>query len=110
MALKTKLFAAIGGAALALTAGAGVASADPDISAIVNSTCSYPQVMSALNAQSPDAAKQLQSSPAAVAYLQQLIASGPQQRTEMVRQVQAIPAASQYTGLINSVAHSCNNY
>ena len=44
-------------------AGAGVASADPDLGLIVNATCSYLQVVSALFAQDPEAAAQFNASP-----------------------------------------------
>ena len=47
----SRLAVAVGGLALSLTAGAGVASADPVLDPIVNTTCSFPQVMAALNAQ-----------------------------------------------------------
>ena len=53
----SRLAVAVGGLALSLTAGAGVASADPDLDPIVNTTCSYTQVMSALSAQDPAAAR-----------------------------------------------------
>jgi hypothetical protein len=61
----TRLAVAVGGLALSLTVGAGVASADPDLGPIVNTTCSYPQVMAALNAQDPAAAAQFNASPMA---------------------------------------------
>jgi hypothetical protein len=38
----TRLGVAVAGSALLLTAEAGVASADPDLGPIVNTTCSYP--------------------------------------------------------------------
>ena len=38
---RTKLVVASAGAALALSTGAGIASAQPDVEAIVNSTCTY---------------------------------------------------------------------
>lgn len=95
---------------MALTAGAGIASASPDVNLIINSTCTYPQVMAALNAQSPESANQLNSNPAATAWLQQLVASPPPQRQVMVQSLQGVPAVQQYTGIINSVAGSCNSY
>lgn len=49
---------AVAGLALSVTFGAGVASADPDLGPIINTTCSYPQVIAALNAQNPAAAAQ----------------------------------------------------
>lgn len=110
MLSSTKLAVAVGGLALTLTAGAGIASAEPDVGVIVNSTCTYPQVMAALNAQSPDLANQLSANPAATAWLQSLIASPPDGRRQMVRQAQTVPAIQQYTPVIMQVANTCNNF
>jgi hemophore-related protein len=106
----TKFAAAVGGVALALTAGAGVASASPDLGPIINTTCNYGQVMAALNASSPGAAAQFNESPIAQNYLRQFLASAPSQRAAMAAQVQAMPQAAQYFGLVQQVAGSCNNY
>lgn len=57
MALTAKLVVGSGAVALSLVAGGGIASADPDVTAIVNTTCTYPQIMAALNEQSPAAAQ-----------------------------------------------------
>ena len=54
----TRLGAAVGGLALSLAAGAGIASAAPDLGPAINTTCSYPQLVSALNAQGPEAGAQ----------------------------------------------------
>ncbi|MCV7259962.1 hemophore-related protein [Mycobacterium shimoidei] len=102
----TKLAGAVGALAFALTAGAGVASADP----LVDTTCSYPQVVSALNAQDPAAAEQFNSSPVAQSYLRRFLGSPPAKRQQMIQQVQAIPEAQQYLGTIQQVASTCNNY
>jgi hemophore-related protein len=104
-----KLAAAIGGAALALSAATGVASADP-MDAIVNTTCNYGQVMAALNASDPAAAAQLNSSPMAQSYIRQFLASPPPKRQQMAQQVQAMPSAQKYFSTIENVAVSCNNY
>jgi hemophore-related protein len=105
----TKLAAAVGGVTLALTAGAGVAAADP-MDAIINTTCNYGQVMAALNAQDPAAAAQLNQSPMAQSYLRQFLAAPPPRRQQMATQIQAMPAAAQYFNDIQAVAVSCNNY
>jgi hemophore-related protein len=105
----TKLACIAGGVAIALTAGSGIASAD-DMDAILNSTCSYEQVMAALNALDPNAAAQLNSSDIAQNYLRQFIASPPPVRAQMAAQIQAIPGAAQYFNDVASVAKSCNNY
>jgi hemophore-related protein len=98
------------GATLSLFAGSGIASAEPNVEAIVNSTCTYPQVIAALNAQDPAAASQLTSNPIAVGWLQSFVASPPDGRRQMAKQIQGAPELEQYTVLINSVAGSCKNY
>ena len=105
-----KLVAASAGLAIALSAGAGIASAQPDVGAIVNSPCTYPQVMAALNAADPNAAAELNARPAAVGWLHSLVAAPPAQRAKMVQQVQALPALQPYMPLIFQVAGSCSNY
>ncbi len=103
-----KLTAAVGGVGLALTAATGIASADPE--AVINTTCSYPQVIAALNATNPPAAAQFNASRPAQNYLQQFLASPPPTRAEMVAQLQILPGASQYVGVVEQVAGVCNNY
>jgi hemophore-related protein len=105
----TKLGVAAGALALSLSAGVGVASADP-YDGVVNTTCNYGQVMAALNATNPGAAAQLSASPVAQSYLQRFLASPPPARAQMVVQLQAMPGASQYVGVVESVAGVCNNY
>jgi hemophore-related protein len=110
MRLATKLIAGFSGVAGSLIVGSGIAAAAPNIDAIVNSTCTYPQVISALDAQSPETANKVTSNPLATAWLQQLVAAPPDQRRNMIAQVQGVPEIQQYGGLIGSVASSCNNY
>jgi hemophore-related protein len=112
MALTTKVAAGLGGLALALMAGSAIASAAPGDAAIVNSTCNYDQVMAALTAQDPVAATALANDPAANGILQSLIATPPgsAERQQKIDFVRSIPQATQYTGLVSSVANTCNNY
>jgi hemophore-related protein len=110
MPLTMRLVAGSCGLALSLLAGGGIASAEPDVTPIINSTCTYPQVINALTAEDPAAAQQVTSNPMATAWLQQLVASGPDGRRKMVKQAQAVPAVQQYTGLISQVAATCNNF
>ncbi|MCW2624149.1 hemophore-related protein [Mycobacterium sp.] len=110
MLSRTKLVVTSACLALSLSTGAGIASAQPDASAIINSTCTYPQVIAALNDQSPATANQLNANPLAVAWLQGLVAAPPDQRARMVHQVQGIPALQPYIGVIYNVANSCNGY
>ena len=105
----TKLAAAVGGLGLSLFAGAGIASADP-LDTAINTTCSYPQVVAALNAQSPAAAAKFNSSPTAQGWLQSFLASPPVQRAQMAQQAEGMTGASQYIGLIGQIAGTCNNF
>ncbi len=106
----TRLAAGVSGLALLLVAGAGIASADPALDPAINTTCSYPQVVAALNAQSPAAAAKFNSSPMAQGWLRSFLASPPGQRAQMAQQAQGMPGAAQYIGLVGQIATSCNNY
>lgn len=106
----TRLAVAVGGLALSLTAGAGVASADPDLGPIVNTTCTYPQFVSALNAQDPAVAAAFNASPRMQSGLRQFLAAPPNQRQQMAQQIESAPGAQQYFGLIQQVFNTCNNY
>jgi hemophore-related protein len=110
MLSRTKVVVTAAGLALSLSIGAGIASAQPDVSPIINSTCTYPQVMAALNDQNPGVANELNANPMAVGWLQGLVAAPPDQRRQMVRQVQGIPALQPYMPVIFQVANTCNNY
>lgn len=92
----TRLVAAVGGLALSLTAGAGVATADPDLGPVINTTCNYSQVLSALNAQSPAAAAQLNASPTAQSVLRGFLDSSPDQRQQIAQELQSRPGSQQY--------------
>jgi hemophore-related protein len=104
-----KLAAGVGGAAFALSAVTGVASADP-MDPIVNTTCNYGQVMAALNATDPATAQQLNSSPFAQSYIQRFLASPPPKRAQMAAEMQQSPVAAKYFNTIQQVAVVCNNY
>ena len=110
MMSRTKVVVAAAGLALSLGTGAGIASATPDTSAIVNSTCTYPQVTAALNDQNPEVANELNSNPLAVGWLQSLVAAPPDQRAGMVQQAQGFPGIQAYLPVIYQVANSCNRY
>ncbi|MBY0442878.1 MAG: hemophore-related protein [Mycobacteriaceae bacterium] len=100
----------IGGLALSLTAGAGIGSAEPDLAPIVNTTCSYAQVLAALDQQSPSAAAQFNSSPIAQGWLQRFLDAPVDQREQMAQQAMAMQGARQYFGTVSQVATTCNNY
>lgn len=110
MQLKAKVLVASSGLLLSLAAASGIASAQPNLDIIINSTCTYPQVMAALNASDPAVAQEFSASPTATGWLQALVNAGPAERTKMVQQAQRIPALRQYEGLIMQVANTCNNF
>ena len=103
---------AVGGIALSLTAGAGVASADPAVDAIVNTKCSYPQFISALNAVNPDAARQLDEQPQAQGYFQQFLAAPPggAQRVQYAQMFKGLPTAESTFPVLQQAFGVCNNY
>lgn len=101
-----KLVVAAGVLALSLTAGTGVASADP----LVDTTCSYPQVIAALNAQDPALAAKLNANPLATSTLTKFLASSPADRQTMITQFQGTTWGQKYFGSITAVANTCNNY
>jgi hemophore-related protein len=109
MRLKAKVLVASGGLLLSMAAGAGTASAQ-DLAPLLNTTCTYPQVTSALAAQNPEAASQLNASPSTVAILQQYLVAGPPERQQMLSRLQTIPGADQYIGLLLGVAATCNSF
>jgi hemophore-related protein len=105
-----RLVVAAGGLAVSLAAGAGTASADPDLGTIVNTTCSYSQAVAALNAEDPAAAEQFNASPPTQAFLRRFLAAPPDRRMQMAQQVQSTPGAEQYFGVMQEVFSTCNNY
>ena len=108
----TRLAAAAGGLAVSLTAGAGIASADPDLDLdrVVNSTCTYDQAVAALNAQYPQTASEFNASPIAQGFLRQFADSPPDQRRQLAGQIQGMPDAQPYLETMKQVAKICKKY
>lgn len=106
----TRLGVAVGGLTLWLTAGAGVASADPDLGPAVNTTCTYDQFVGALNAQDPTIAAVFSSSPEMQSGLRQFLAGSPSQRKQWAQQIASNPENQPYLGVIRGAFNTCNNY
>lgn len=104
--VKSLVITAIGGTALSLTAGLGVASADP----IIDTTCSYPQVMAALSSENPALAEKFNANPLAGVMLSNFLAAPPGERVQLVQEYQATPWGQKYFGAMASIANTCNNY
>ncbi|WP_123027162.1 hemophore-related protein [Mycolicibacterium stellerae] len=107
---STKVNVTLSGLALLLTAGTGVASAEPAGDPLVNTTCSYGQVVAALTAERPDLAAEFQQEPMAQAMLTSFLAAPLNQRQQMVARIQATPMGQQYMGGITQIANSCSKY
>ncbi|OBI85035.1 hemophore-related protein [Mycobacterium sp. E740] len=106
----SRLGVVLGGLGLSLAAGAGISSAAPDLGPAVNTTCTYPQLMSALNAADPAAASVFEASPGMKAGLQQFLAAPPPQRQMMAQAIANDPANQPYIGLYQQVFNTCNNF
>jgi hemophore-related protein len=94
--------------ALAWTTGAGVASADPDLTPLLNTTCTYSQAAAALNAASPDGGAEYAASPERQTWLHAFLDSGAEQRRQLIQQQAA--AVNQYAAFLLTMANTCKNY
>ncbi|MGL5441311.1 MAG: hemophore-related protein, partial [[Mycobacterium] stephanolepidis] len=83
----TKIAAVVGGATLALSAGAGIASADPVTDEMVNSTCTYDQANAALHAENPMAAEYFDASPPNQQFMREFLGAPKDKRITMINQV-----------------------
>ncbi|KUH75759.1 hypothetical protein AU184_15310 [Mycolicibacterium novocastrense] len=106
----TKLTTAVGGMALLLTAGTGVASANPDYGPLISTTCSYEQAMAAIHAENPMAAQYLDASPPNQEFLRLFLSSSPDQRMNLIKQVENNPGAAEAFPIIQQMFASCPNY
>ncbi|MGO4443324.1 hemophore-related protein [Mycobacterium sp. 2YAF39] len=103
---KKLIAAAIGGLAVTFAVGTGVASADP----LIDTTCSYPQVIAALNTENPALAQKFNANPLAAAMLGNFLSAAPGDRVQLVQEYQATSWGQKYFGEMASIASSCNNY
>jgi hemophore-related protein len=106
----TKAAVAVGILALSSVAGAGVASAAPDLGSAINTTCSYPQLVSALDAQDPQAAAAFNSSPVMRGGLTEFLSAGPARRQEIAEYVAASALFQPYLGTIEQAFNTCNSF
>jgi hemophore-related protein len=110
--LLTRVGLVVGGLASSLTAGAGVASADPDLGSAVNTTCTYPQIVAALNAQNPQYGSLLNSSPELQTQLQQFLAGSRDERQQWAQAVVSNrnPANQQLIPILKTAFDTCGNF
>ena len=106
----TGMAVAVAGVALSIGAGAGVASAAPDLGPAINTTCNYEQLVSALHAQDPNVANAFNQMPILQRGLRDFIAAGPDARTRQAHNVSSAPAFQPYIGTIAAAFNTCNNF
>ncbi len=106
----TRLTVGLGGLALSLTAGAGIASAGPNLDAAINTTCSYPQLVAALNAQDPQVATAFSKSPILQRGLREFLAAPPEGRVQTAQDVANAPMFQPYLGTIEQAFNTCHNF
>jgi hemophore-related protein len=88
----------------------GIATADPDYSALINTTCSYEQVIGAVRAQNPAAAAFLDSRLDQQDAFRAYFAQPPASRANIVAQNKANPAAQQVLDVAQGAVAVCHNY
>jgi len=106
--LSTRLVLALGGLALLLTTGVGVAYADPD--PLVETSCTYEQFMAALQAQSPSTAKAFNANSAAQSMLRTFLDSPVDQRQQILQQAAGTPLGKELGPGVLRIAQTCNKY
>ncbi|WP_082983807.1 hemophore-related protein [Mycobacterium sp. 1165178.9] len=106
----TKLSVGVAGLALSLTAGAGVASAAPDLGPAVNTTCTYDQLVAALNAEDPTVATFFNSDPEMQDGLRQFLAGSPSQRRQTAQEIANNPDSQPYLDSLQRTFATCHNY
>lgn len=106
----TRLAAAAAGLVLWFGAGAGAAVAVADPDPVTNTSCSYDQVVAAMNAQFPGPAAQFNETPPLQDWLRNFLASPPDQRQQMVQEAQNTPGVDQFVGAFGPLADSCQAY
>jgi hemophore-related protein len=101
-----------GSIAVSIASGLGTASAQADLTALINTTCSYDQLVAALSTEAPDLARQLNAYPMAQARLQQFLALPVDEREQMAQSALATnPQLQQQNGeVLVQVTSTCGNY
>ncbi len=105
-----RLATATAGLAISAVAGAGIASAQPDIGPMINTTCTYDQAMAAVHAENPTAARYLDQSPPNLEFLRIYFGSSPDQRASLLNQIKNNPGIDQALPVFQQMMTSCVNY
>lgn len=106
----TKLAVAAAGVAMALSAGTGLASAEPDLGPMVNSPCTYDQAMKAVHAENPMAAQYLDQSPPNQQFLRVFLSSPRDERVNLLNKIKGNPGVDQALPVFTQMMTSCTKY
>lgn len=110
--IATRLAVALAGGSMALSVAGGVAWADePTLDAAVNTTCTYPQVLGAINAESPEVSAKFNGSPVAQGWLQKFLDAPRSKRQKMLtkaeKRTEATPGSM---AILARILSTCTNY
>lgn len=119
-----RIAAGIGVFAAVSMSGAGIASAEPGTGPLIETTCSYGQLMAALQVEAPEASARLAQRPDAQAKLQEFVALPVDQRKQRVQgflnrnpDVRAkiderrnTPEGQAKVQMLAGIAATCHNY
>ncbi|RDH76127.1 hemophore-related protein [Mycolicibacterium moriokaense] len=100
----------VGGLALSLSAGLGVASADPDYGPMVDSPCTYDQAITALRTDSPMAVQYMDKFPANYQFLKVFLSSPRDERVNLLNQIKGNPGANLALPIFQQTLTGCTKY
>ncbi len=106
----TKITAVTGSVAMALTMGISVAAANPDLSSLADTPCSYDQAMAAVHAENPAAASFLDSSPENQQALRSFLSSSRPERARQLNSFYDNPGADLVAPVFQQMLTRCVNY
>ncbi|AWT51368.1 hemophore-related protein [Mycolicibacterium smegmatis] len=101
---------ALAGLTLSLTAGTGLAGAEPDVSALVDSPCSFDQAMTAVRTENPLAAQYLDKYPANIEFIRVFLGSPRDERVNLLNQIKNNPGADVAFPVFRQMLTSCTKY
>ena len=107
---STGLVVAVGGLALSLTAGIGLASAEPDLGPMVDSTCNYDQAITALRTENPMAVPYMDKYPANYQFVRVFLNSPRDQRVNLLNQIRNNPGANLALPIFQQMMTNCVKY
>jgi len=106
----TKIAAVAGTIAMAFTVGIDVAAANPDLSSLADTPCTYNQAMAAVHAENPVAASFLDQSPENQQALRVFLSSSRAERVKQLGSFYDNPGADVAGPVFQQMLTNCVNY